>query len=337
MGTLSWVEPRRGAFATCWELLPHVSRTFALTIPVLLEPLRSYVGVAYLLCRIADTVEDAEDLPLERRRELFECFLELLNRPLDPLERRRFPDLWSGRVDAAHERLIRRTGDVLLAFASLPEPTRRPIRACLQEMIGGMAFTPIAGPGSRTVEVCADLPALERYCHVVAGTVGILLSRLFAGEMPGDWLSPERLEQGRRFGLGLQLTNVLKDETSDRRRGISYIPAIYRENPEEGALLSAEGARVLVGRALEHFDEANAYVLSLPPRRADMRLFCLWASHLALATLALVAAHPGRPVKVSRLRVGEILEATRARAKDNARLKELYRDLRATAASARPA
>lgn len=337
MATTSSVAPRRGAFATCWELLPHVSRTFSLTIPVLSEPLRSSVGVAYLLCRIADTVEDAEDLSGERRRELFGCFLELLNRPLDPLERRRFPELWSGRVDAAHETLIRKSGDVLLAFASLPEPTRRPIRACLQEMIGGMASTPITDPGSRTVEACADLPALERYCHGVAGTVGILITQLFAEELRGDWLSPERLEQGRRFGLGLQLTNVLKDETSDQRRGITYIPALYRQSPGEGGRLSPDGARVLVDRALEHLDEAHAYVLSLPSRRTDMRLFCLWACHLAVATLALVAAHPGQPVKVTRSRVSEILEATRARAKDNSRLESLYRDLRATAAAGHPA
>ena len=40
------------------EVLPGVSRTFALTIPRLPEPLRASVTNAYLLCRIADTIED---------------------------------------------------------------------------------------------------------------------------------------------------------------------------------------------------------------------------------------------------------------------------------------
>ena len=35
-----------------------VSRSFALTIPMLPEPLEDYIANAYLLCRIADTVED---------------------------------------------------------------------------------------------------------------------------------------------------------------------------------------------------------------------------------------------------------------------------------------
>src|SRR5277367_2775922 len=40
------------------EILPHVSRTFALTIPQLPPALATPVTSAYLLCRIADTIED---------------------------------------------------------------------------------------------------------------------------------------------------------------------------------------------------------------------------------------------------------------------------------------
>ena len=42
----------------CRTQLPRVSRTFALNIPLLPAPLDLAVTVAYLLCRIADTVED---------------------------------------------------------------------------------------------------------------------------------------------------------------------------------------------------------------------------------------------------------------------------------------
>src|ERR1700743_1167722 len=40
------------------QILPHVSRTFALTIPQLPAALSVPVTSAYLLCRIADTIED---------------------------------------------------------------------------------------------------------------------------------------------------------------------------------------------------------------------------------------------------------------------------------------
>ena len=45
------------------QILPHVSRTFALTIPQLPESLRVAVTNAYLLCRIADTIEDEPAVP----------------------------------------------------------------------------------------------------------------------------------------------------------------------------------------------------------------------------------------------------------------------------------
>ncbi|HEY5567564.1 MAG TPA: squalene/phytoene synthase family protein, partial [Gammaproteobacteria bacterium] len=40
------------------SILPGVSRTFALTIPVLPDRLAEVVTNAYLLCRLADTIED---------------------------------------------------------------------------------------------------------------------------------------------------------------------------------------------------------------------------------------------------------------------------------------
>jgi phytoene/squalene synthetase len=41
------------------DLLQRTSRTFGLAIPRLSEPTRTEVTIAYLLFRIADTLEDA--------------------------------------------------------------------------------------------------------------------------------------------------------------------------------------------------------------------------------------------------------------------------------------
>ena len=42
----------------CHEILPHVSRTFALGIRLLGKRSQVEVTISYLLCRIIDTVED---------------------------------------------------------------------------------------------------------------------------------------------------------------------------------------------------------------------------------------------------------------------------------------
>ena len=68
------------------RVLPQVSRTFALTIPQLPAALRDAVTNAYLLCRIADTIEDEPALsPAETLAYL-----------------QRFKGVLSGSVDASN-------------------------------------------------------------------------------------------------------------------------------------------------------------------------------------------------------------------------------------------
>ena len=61
------------------QLLPGVSRTFALTIPQLPDELRSVVTNGYLLCRIADTIEDDAKLTPEQKQHYHQQFISVLN------------------------------------------------------------------------------------------------------------------------------------------------------------------------------------------------------------------------------------------------------------------
>ena len=60
------------------DLLEKTSRTFALSIPVLPEPTRREVMIAYLLFRIADTFEDASHWPPDARIAALADFNRLL-------------------------------------------------------------------------------------------------------------------------------------------------------------------------------------------------------------------------------------------------------------------
>ena len=55
-------------------MLPKVSRTFAPTIRMLPKKLYLPVTVAYLLCRIADTVEDDAHLNKELKQSLLQDY-----------------------------------------------------------------------------------------------------------------------------------------------------------------------------------------------------------------------------------------------------------------------
>ena len=66
------------------RILPHVSRTFALTIPQLPPALRTPVTSAYLLCRIADTIEDEPALSPTETLAFMQRFMGALGRSGGP-------------------------------------------------------------------------------------------------------------------------------------------------------------------------------------------------------------------------------------------------------------
>src|SRR6056297_3552595 len=81
----------------CYDAVHRVSRTFSLTIAELDEPMSRDICVGYLLCRIADTIEDAGHIPPGEQRGL----LDLYSRVLDPDD-----DASIGEFEAAVEEWI---------------------------------------------------------------------------------------------------------------------------------------------------------------------------------------------------------------------------------------
>ena len=54
----------------CWELLPKVSRSFALCIRILPKPLNEQMMLSYMVFRVIDTIEDSH-ASLRTKKALF--------------------------------------------------------------------------------------------------------------------------------------------------------------------------------------------------------------------------------------------------------------------------
>lgn len=63
-----------------------------------------------------------------------------------------------------------------------------------------------------------DWPGLERYCHLVAGVVGLLAAGIFG------YRNPRTLDYARELGIAFQLTNVIRDVGEDARKNRIYLP-----------------------------------------------------------------------------------------------------------------
>ena len=63
-----------------------------------------------------------------------------------------------------------------------------------------------------------DFAELERYCHCVAGVVGLMSAEIFG------YVNPATRQYARDLGIAFQLTNIIRDVGEDARRGRIYLP-----------------------------------------------------------------------------------------------------------------
>lgn len=291
------------------RILPRVSRTFALTIPQLPARLRTAVSNAYLLCRIADTIEDEPALSAAETRGFLQRFTAVVFGTEDaaPLARELAGRL-SDRTLPAERELVGNMERVVRVTADLGEQ-RTAIQRCIELMCDGMHHFQLTA-SLRGLPHSGDL---DSYCYYVAGVVGEMLTELFCCYSPAVVAQRATLhELSPSFAQGLQMTNMLKDFWEDRSRGKCWLPQdVFARHGVELAQLSPErsdgrfhaGVRELIAGAHGHLHNALAYALLIPAEESGIRLFCLWAIGLAVLTLRKIAANPqftsGGQVKVS--------------------------------------
>src|SRR5579885_1274815 len=210
------------AQAFCQQVLPRVSRTFALSIRILPGTLGHAVRDAYLLCRIADTIEDAPNLSAGEKAALLDLLTESFDdqRIVHSLAER----LASITSDAAHVELARRADLVFDSYATLPDATRAHVRHWVREMIAGMRKFVLAYPTGIRIQT---LDEYREYCYYVAGTVGYLLTDLWREHSSA--IDAERhaalRARCRAFAEALQTVNIVKDVSRDATHENSiYIP-----------------------------------------------------------------------------------------------------------------
>jgi phytoene synthase len=129
-----------------------------------------------------------------------------------------------------------------------------------------------------------DWPALETYCHRVAGVVGLLAAGIFG------FREERTLDYARKLGIAFQLTNIIRDVGEDARKNRIYLPLEdlkrfdvpaadilqARHTPAFRSLMSFEA-----GRARAYYDEALA-TLPEADRRAQRAGLVMAAIYRAL-------------------------------------------------------
>lgn len=293
------------------HLLDGVSRTFALTIPQLPEPVHQVVANGYLLCRIVDTIEDEATLDRASKRAFCQRFVAVVRGEEDAgVFARDFAARLSDRTPPAEHELIRVVPRVIAITQGFSPADREALAICVDTMGHGMADFQDRDLGHGL----ENLEELNRYCYYVAGVVGEMLTRVFCNY--SQYIAQRReamMPLAVSFGQGLQMTNILKDIWTDRERGVCWLPRdifqaqcfpLEKLHPGHQDPRFAAGLRQLIAIAHGHLRNALEYTLLIPEYETGLRDFCLWALGMAVLTLRRIHANPyfshGDQVKISR-------------------------------------
>lgn len=271
------------------QMLESVSRTFALSIKNLPRKLQKQVGLAYLLFRVSDTIEDHPYIEVSRKIELLELWADVLEGHQGS---KTFISSISDLDSSDPEVYVVQHADGLMDYLfTLPPDLQEMLTNRVKRSTLGMARWQRQGPFVETVE------ELDDYMHQVAGRVGYLMTDIYA------WYSPafanrkeELMPLSREIGLGLQTVNVIRGLRKDYERGWVFVPGTYLSQEglsrdqffDQGNEAKAINiVNKLAEKAEKHLSYGLTYTSAFPRYQYRVRLASIWPLFFAIKTLAI--------------------------------------------------
>ncbi len=299
----------------CKWALQSVSRSFALTIPLVEEALLAPIMVGYLEARILDTFEDdigKRHVSLEERVHAMNAIMEILERPDSQMAKRKAKELAREAEDWVQDEhyrgLVKNFDKVLTVHRSLDERTKASMVRWMHEMNAGMQ--------KYLQQPVYSFEDLNEYCYFVAGTPSGFLTELIRTR--AKKLTPKASQvlqdNERDFGLFLQKVNIIRDFREDILQNEKifwpgYLFDKHQLEPQE--LLdpahekqAMEMLNAMVDNAVTHVTPVHDYLTAVPDEYAGFRQGAAINFAMGVATLGEVRGnrdvfYGDRPVKIT--------------------------------------
>ncbi|XP_053314614.1 squalene synthase-like isoform X2 [Spea bombifrons] len=260
---------------TCYRYLNETSRSFAAVIQALDGELRHAVCIFYLVLRALDTVEDDMTINLESKVPMLHNFHTYLYDPE-----------WKFTESKEKDR------QVLEDFPTISLEFRN-LAVVYQEVIADICAKMGEGMADFLEKKVDSLKEWDRYCHYVAGLVGIGLSRLFSASELEDAIVGLDTHLANSMGLFLQKTNIIRDYLEDQLEGREFWPreawSKYGKKlsdlaKPENIVPAVQCLNELITNALNHVPDVLLYLSRL--KNQSIFNFCAIPQVMAIATLA---------------------------------------------------
>lgn len=323
----------------------RVSRSFVFVVACLEEPLNHHLATAYLICRVADNIEDSERSADWRKARFAELSLLLKDPALAPRILSGWDhEAWPGlTLDERKLMGVEHGLGLWEIYTRFPENTRSMIERWVSAMVEGMKHLedsehPPEWVRHNGVQVLRDEVDYDRYCYFVAGTVGYMATELVVDfyRLPGG-VADRLLDTCEACGRGLQKTNIVKDFPKDLARGISYLPDRWMREVD-GSPLALGGApsqwkHMVLDNVIGELRASVDYVLALPHSAAGYRMASLLCLFPAYQTLLLAAQHHEKlftsdhRVKISRETLAQCMLDAQSMVADNHAIFQYSRNI----------
>lgn len=199
------LKKNKKAIDFCRNIMQKVSRSFALTVPLLDKRIREPVMITYLQDRLLDSFEDEGEFDNKLRKEYMDEVVNLFDPELNN-EKKLISKIegTAGHFKGPVRNLVENTGKIKICFDSLDPEIQKISFRWLKEMNAGMKYY--------LEEQVATFSQLNEYCYYVAGTVGGFLTDLLieVGGIKGE--NKSALQKNFvESGLFLQKVNIIRD------------------------------------------------------------------------------------------------------------------------------
>jgi farnesyl-diphosphate farnesyltransferase len=261
------------------------------------KPMRPATGTGYLLARASDTLADTAAVPVDDRLELLDGFADELKGKGGGWRRDGLKAFIRCQSHEGERALLERLDDCFAELAALDALQADAVRKTVGTIISGQRLDLVRfdEAGKENPRALKSEEELEDYCYRVAGCVGGFWTRiglLTLGNRFSD-AAPDDLDAlGVRYGMGLQLLNILRDLPEDLVQGRCYLP--LADPLDTAALLNSR--REWLEHAGVWLESGCRYSSRLKMRR--LRAASVLPALIGQDTLRLIQAEPAMQAKV---------------------------------------
>ena len=302
------------AMQYCRDALRNVSRSFALTIPMLEKNILIPILVGYLEARILDSFEDEKKCEIgnKKRVENMEKVISIISDP-DSLDKGMIKELG----DAASELmqnphyldLTLNMDKVMAVHRTIDRNSSNAISRWFSIMSAGM---------QKYLNKRIDtFEQLDEYCYYVGGTVGGFLTEVLLDKTRMASTEQVRIlkAEQRDFGLFLQKVNIIRDFREDmlRNEKIFWPHEVFmehnlkprdmleRENEPKAMLILDR----MIGNVKRHIKSTRNYIDAIPEDYPGFRKMSAINFTMGFETLVKLNGNPDvfyseSPVKIDR-------------------------------------